>query len=223
VDDLVTHGCLEPYRMFTSRAEHRLVLRADNADLRLTPRGRAIGLVDDERWARFEARKARYEENRSSLMRTSVRLASGRRVPAAQALRTPAVRLADLVERGVVTLNLASATPALDVQSLDAECRYAGYLRRQDRDVARARHYSAQRIPAEFSFAGLPGLSRELQERLESRRPRTVADAAGIPGITPAALALLAAAISRRRVLVPPAGAANDPQTQRPVPDSPHA
>ena len=100
VDDLITKGCLEPYRMFTSRAEHRLLLRIDNADLRLTPRGREIGLVDDERWERFVARKTRFASNLEMLNATLVRTTTGERVPASQFLRQPDVRLVDLIADG---------------------------------------------------------------------------------------------------------------------------
>jgi tRNA uridine 5-carboxymethylaminomethyl modification enzyme len=200
VDDLIHGICLEPYRLFTSRAEHRLLLRIDNADLRLTPRGRAIGLVDDHRWDRFERRRHRYERNRAAVSRTWVRVPGGQRVLAADALQTPAVRLDDLVARGEVRLDLESPTPALDVQSLDTEYRYAGYLKRQARDIEKTRHYAHQRVPAGFVFTGLAGLSRELQERLEASRPATVAEASRVPGVTPAALTLISAAINRRRI-----------------------
>ena len=113
VDDLITKGCLEPYRMFTSRAEHRLLLRIDNADLRLTPRGRDAGLVDDERWAAFEARRARFERNLNTLDRSLVRNTAGDRIPASQLLRQPEVRLETLVRDGKLTLDIerASAIP----------------------------------------------------------------------------------------------------------------
>ena len=197
VDDLVSHGCLEPYRMFTSRAEHRLVLRIDNADLRLTPTGREVGTVDDERWRRFEERRRRYNGNRSVLDSHRVTVANGDRVIAADALRQPDVRLRDLVAANAVQLQVEPGASSLDIESLDADCRYAGYIARQEREVARSRRYFAQRIPSTFEFTGLPGLSRELQQRLSERRPGTVAEAASVPGATPAALALLSATVSR--------------------------
>jgi tRNA uridine 5-carboxymethylaminomethyl modification enzyme len=131
------------------------------------------------------------------LRETAVRLPSGESVPAAEALRNPSIRLVDLLAREDLQLELDVSAPSLDVASLDADCRYEGYLRRQEREVQRASRYAAQRIPVTFSFEALPGLSVELQQRLTEARPETVARAARVPGVTPAALTLISAAISR--------------------------
>jgi tRNA uridine 5-carboxymethylaminomethyl modification enzyme len=197
VDDLTTRGCLEPYRMFTSRAEHRLLLRIDNADLRLTPRGREAGVVDRPRWEVFEQRRARLERNRKRLETTFVRAASGARVPAAIALRQPEVRLDDLVRRGDVRLELAPEQAELDVASLETEIKYAGYLRKQQSDVDRSRRFDRRVIPDDLAFDQIPGLSREAVQRLREVRPATVGQAGRIPGFTPAAVAVLAAFVER--------------------------
>src|SRR5262249_3729096 len=145
VDDLITRGCLEPYRMFTSRAEYRLLLRIDNADLRLTAKGRGAGLVDDERWERFCGRRARFDSNIDRLGRTLVRSANGKRVAASQLLRQPEIRLADLVDAhassaaGDPLVETDPRNPTVDLASLETTIKYAGYLRRQDADIARAR------------------------------------------------------------------------------------
>jgi tRNA uridine 5-carboxymethylaminomethyl modification enzyme len=196
VDDLVTRGCLEPYRMFTSRAEYRLLLRTDNADLRLTAKGRAMGLVDDERWARFEARKERFGSNVDALHRTWVRVA-GARLPANQALRRPEIRLESLIDSGDVALKIDARDRLLDVTSVETAVKYEGYLLRQEQAVSRAAKAERRRIPDDFPFEKVPGLSREMIQRFSEARPETLGQAQRIPGVTPAAVAVVGAYLDR--------------------------
>ena len=197
VDDLITRGCLEPYRMFTSRAEHRLLLRIDNADLRLTPTGRAFGLVDDCRWDRFEARRLRYDRNLSALDRTLVRTDRGDRAAASQWLKTPAVRLSALMQSGDVALEIDPSTADLDVASVETTVKYAGYLKQEASRAERSRRDERRHIPDGFPFARVPGLSNEVVHRLTQVRPETLGQASRIPGITPAAVAVLGAFLGR--------------------------
>jgi tRNA uridine 5-carboxymethylaminomethyl modification enzyme len=197
VDDLITRGCLEPYRMFTSRAEHRLALRIDNADLRLTPAGRRVGLVDDERWEGFCSRSARLSSNLEALERTRVRTSGNTRVPASQLLKQPEVCVEELVRSHGLTLEFDPARPTIDIASLETTVKYAGYLRRQDQEIQRARRDERRRLPSGLPFHQVPGLSREVCQRLLQVQPDTLGQAARIPGVTPAAVAVLAAFINR--------------------------
>ena len=204
VDDLITKGCLEPYRMFTSRAEHRLLLRIDNADLRLTARGREVGLVDDERWERFSARKGRLDRNLRVLDATLVRTLGGDRVPASQLLRQPETRLTDLVsQQRLPDFELKASEASFDLASAETAVKYAGYLRRQESEIERARKDERRRIPHDFPFERVPGLSREVVHRLSQVRPDTLGQALRIPGVTPAAVAVLGAFVGRLAVSTP--------------------
>jgi glucose-inhibited division protein A len=197
IDDLVTRGCLEPYRMFTSRAEHRLLLRIDNADLRLTPSGRSLGLIDDERWDHFEARRTRFQRNTAALESTLVRAPSGDRLRASQLLKQPEVRISSFVESGAVNLDLDPLSMELDLASLETSIKYEGYLRQAMAHAERSKKNERRRIPSAFPFSRVPGLSAEAVHRLSEVRPETLGQASRIPGVTPAAIAVLGAFLGR--------------------------
>ena len=199
IDDLVTKGTDEPYRMFTSRAEFRLHLRIDNADRRLTPIGRRAGTVSDEEWRRFQAATdARdtvlrfLEEHKpplsSALYETLARPAGGR-ISLSQLLRRPQVRLEQM--QSVLPASLGADLRRADWKAIETEIKYSGYLEQQRRQIDRMRRAEARQIPARFEYRGLPGLSNEVVEKMERVRPRTLGQASRIPGITPAALSIL--------------------------------
>ncbi len=207
IDDLVTRGTREPYRMFTSRAEHRLLLREDNADFRLTPIGRELGLVDDERWAFFEAKRAGTARERARFDATRVKAAQipaqwSQRVLGASSLRD-AVSAFDLLRRPEVTYDhvvelvgpMAEAdderlAPQIRAQ-LEVAAKYAGYIERQEEEIARHRRNEETRLPADLDYARVSGLSNEVRQKLADIRPGTIGQAARVPGVTPAAVSIL--------------------------------
>jgi tRNA uridine 5-carboxymethylaminomethyl modification enzyme len=187
--------------MFTSRAEHRLLLRIDNADLRLTPRGRAAGLVDDGRWEAFEERRNRFERNSAIVRGSSVKI-GGQSLPAPRALKQPGVSLGALVETGQIPLGLDPGGAALDIASVETDFKYEGYIRRQIASVERQKRQGGRCIPSNFLFKGVPGLSREMVDRLTEVKPATLDQAGRVPGVTPAAIAVIAAYLDRPRAEV---------------------
>jgi tRNA uridine 5-carboxymethylaminomethyl modification enzyme len=196
VDDLITRGCLEPYRMFTSRAEHRLLLRIDNADLRLTPAGREVGLVKDDRWARFVARRERLHRNLAALRDATVQ-GGGGRIPALQRLRQPGVGLSDMLRQGEVSLDIDEESSSWDITTAETIVKYHGYLKRQHAEVARSLRDEARPIPPGFPYERIPGLSRETVQRFGEVRPSTLGQASRIPGVTAAAVAVVGAYLER--------------------------
>jgi len=188
IDDLITKGADEPYRMFTSRAEFRLHLRIDNADARLTPIGRRAGLVSDERWEAF-TRKQRQKE------RLSEALAGHRN---GQWLKRPEASASELSSWFREVLGEEPAAGV--VATVETEAKYSGYIGQQERQMERMKNAERRSIPQEFEFRGIPGLSREVCEKLERVRPGTLGQAARIPGVTPAAVAVLDVYLSLSRV-----------------------
>ncbi|WP_202842632.1 tRNA uridine-5-carboxymethylaminomethyl(34) synthesis enzyme MnmG [Luteimonas saliphila] len=209
VDDLITHGTSEPYRMFTSRAEYRLQLREDNADLRLTPIGRELGLVDDARWARFDARREAIARETARLggLWASPANAAGREAVAVLGIELSRENSAiDLLRRPELDYAKLVSLPAFapdapveaDVaEQVEIEAKYAGYLQRQRDEIARAQRNEGTAIPEAFDYAQVRGLSAEAQQKLERVRPQTVGQAQRIPGMTPAAVSLLLVHLSR--------------------------
>jgi tRNA uridine 5-carboxymethylaminomethyl modification enzyme len=202
VDDLITQGTLEPYRMFTSRAEYRLLLREDNADLRLTETGRDLGLVDDRRWALFCRKREAIEREQQRLK--GIWLSPGDVEPAqAQAilggplskeacavnlLARPNVTYQQLM--GVAKLGPGETDPQV-IEQLEVQAKYAGYIDRQRDEIERQRANEAVPLPEEIDYAAVRGLSSEVMEKLQRHRPQTLGQAGRIPGVTPAAISLL--------------------------------
>jgi tRNA uridine 5-carboxymethylaminomethyl modification enzyme len=210
IDDLVTQGTLEPYRMFTSRAEYRLQLREDNADLRLTEVGHALGLVDEERWSRFCKKSKGVESERQRLHEIWVAPGNdlGRKVKSTLGIPvSKEVRALDLLKRPEVDyqrlVEIEGIGPGVEdeqvIQQLEVQVRYAGYLGRQQEDIARRRRHETMEISNDFDYCRVRGLSSEVMEKLQNVRPDTIGQASRIPGVTPAAISLLLVYLKKSR------------------------
>jgi tRNA uridine 5-carboxymethylaminomethyl modification enzyme len=225
VDDLITKGVTEPYRMFTSRAEFRLQLREDNADLRLTDAGRRLGLVEDERWAAFNRKRDAVSRETERLRSTWVNPAL---VPAADAerllgkaleheyalvdlLRRPGIGFDTVAEvlaiakpdqavsRAALNAELGAALATAVIEQVEVATKYAGYIDKQNGDVERAAHYEHLSLPDELDYRHVAALSHEVRQKLQAQRPQTLGQASRISGVTPAAISLLLVHLKKSR------------------------
>jgi tRNA uridine 5-carboxymethylaminomethyl modification enzyme len=221
IDDLITLGTNEPYRMFTSRAEYRLTLREDNADLRLTEHGRKLGLVDDERWEFYSEKKIRIEEELQFLHRTWVQPNTDRAERINRLLEKPISReysLADLLARPRVehgpllaayngepdssdgkAYKAQAGIEAQSTQQAEIQIKYQGYIDRQEEDIGRLKKQENTKLPGDFNYQQMQGLSNELKQKLLEAKPENIGRASRIPGITPAAISLLLIYLKKHR------------------------
>ncbi|GHD34821.1 tRNA uridine-5-carboxymethylaminomethyl(34) synthesis enzyme MnmG [Parahalioglobus pacificus] len=207
VDDLISMGTLEPYRMFTSRAEYRLLLREDNADLRLTESGRGFGLIDDERWQRFEAKREAIAVETQRLATTFVHPGTEPAAALETNLGKPITReysLADLLKRpeldyaDVASLKGESISDEQAAEQVAIQAKYAGYIDRQQDEIERLRRHEGMALPQDLDYSAVDGLSNEVCQKLSEARPETLARAGRIPGVTPAAVSLLLIYLKKR-------------------------
>ena len=209
IDDLITRGTSEPYRMFTSRAEYRLLLREDNADLRLTAKGRELGLVDDVRWRAFEEKRVAIEAETVRLKSTWVRPETLPDTDAQRVLGTGITHeycLMDLLRRPDVTYASLMTLPNADAgvtdpkvaEQVEIQAKYAGYIDRQHDEIERSRRNEETHLPMDLDYDRVLSLSSEVRQKLNAQRPDTLGQAARIPGVTPAAISLLLVHLKKR-------------------------
>ncbi|AIR88881.1 tRNA uridine-5-carboxymethylaminomethyl(34) synthesis enzyme MnmG [Pseudomonas cremoricolorata] len=207
VDDLITLGTQEPYRMFTSRAEYRLILREDNADLRLTEKGRELGLIDDTRWAAFCAKREGIEREEQRLKSTWVRPNTPEGEAISAHFGTPLSHeysLLNLLTRpevdyaGLIKVTGGEQVPAQVAEQVEIKTKYAGYIDRQQDEIVRLRASEDTRLPVDIDYQTISGLSKEIQSKLGQTRPETLGQASRIPGVTPAAISLLLIHLKKR-------------------------
>jgi len=224
VDDLITMGTVEPYRMFTSRAEYRLLLREDNADLRLTEQGRALGLVDDARWRRFEQKCVAIHSESERLGSTWVHPGTPEARALEGKLKNPISReysLAELLKRPEVEYADVAGLkgePSTDTQAAEQvaiQAKYAGYIDRQQEEIERLRRYENTPLPTDLDYQAVDGLSNEVRQKLSEARPETLARAGRTPGVTAAAISLLLIYLKKRGALVRPGQDGSTANSQR--------
>lgn len=210
VDDLITHGTSEPYRMFTSRAEYRLILREDNADMRLTEKGRALGLISDQRWAAFEQKREAIIQEKQRLETTWIQPSSNEAKALEDRLSSPLTReysLADLLRRpelnyaDVASLRGAPVNDANVAEQVEVEFKYAGYIERQRGEIEQMRKQENTPLPDDLDYDQVGGLSNELRSKLKAVKPVSIAQASRIQGMTPAAISLLLIYLKKRQMV----------------------
>ncbi|NOZ53350.1 MAG: tRNA uridine-5-carboxymethylaminomethyl(34) synthesis enzyme MnmG [Gammaproteobacteria bacterium] len=209
IDDLITQGTLEPYRMFTSRAEYRLLLREDNADLRLTPIGRELGLVDDNRWCAFESKREAIEQEQQRLHAIWIRPEGVTLAQVDDVLGKPLnreTRLLDLLKRPNVTYDAlmtlpdagTAVTDGVVAEQVEIQAKYQGYINRQQQEIERYRRNETLNLPENIDYSEVAGLSNEVRQKLMQFRPATLGQASRISGVTPAAISLLLIYLKKR-------------------------
>lgn len=209
IDDLVTQGTTEPYRMFTSRAEYRLLLREDNADLRLTETGRTLGMVDDQRWGAFEAKRNGIVRLQAEISASMVKPNSPEALKIDGILSTPLQQeatLADLLRRpevkichlALISADIVNQSDGQILEQVEIQAKYSGYIERQQTEIDRTRRYDNWSLPENFDYINVVGLSNEVREKLCRTRPETLGQAARIQGVTPAAISLLLVHIKKK-------------------------